>query len=69
VIDSRMRGRRLQYLVRWKGYGHKENLWLLEGDLNALDLIAEFHKGHLTAPKQINALMFGSMGFQPQPCT
>jgi hypothetical protein len=69
VIDSRMRGRRLQYLVRWKGYGHKENLWLSEGDLDAPDLIADFHKGHLTAPKQINALMFGCMGFQPQPCT
>jgi hypothetical protein len=69
VRNSRMRGRRLQYLVRWKGYGHKENLWLSEGDLNAPDLIVDFHKGHLTAPKQINALMFGCMGFRPQPCT
>jgi hypothetical protein len=51
VIDSRTRGRRLQYLVRWKGYGHEENLWLLEGDLDALDLVAELHEGHLTAPK------------------
>jgi hypothetical protein len=51
VIDSRMRGRRLQYLVRWKGYGHEENLWLSEGDLNAPDLITDFHKGHPTAPK------------------
>ena len=25
VIDSQMRGRTLQHLVRWKGYGCKEN--------------------------------------------
>jgi hypothetical protein len=35
IIDSRMRGRRLQYLVQWKGYGHKENSWISEGDLDA----------------------------------
>jgi hypothetical protein len=51
VIDSRIRGRTLQYLVRWKGYEHEENLWLSEGDLDAPDLIADFHKGHPTAPK------------------
>jgi hypothetical protein len=51
VINNRMRGRRLQYLVRWKGYGYKENLWLSEGDLDTPDLVAEFHKGHLTTPK------------------
>jgi hypothetical protein len=43
VIDSRMRHRKLQYLVRWKGYGHKENLWILEGDLDASDLITDFY--------------------------
>jgi hypothetical protein len=69
VINSRMRGRRLQYLVRWKGYGHEENSWSLEGDLNALGLVAEFHEGHPTTLKQINALMFESMGFRPQLCT
>jgi hypothetical protein len=26
VIDSQMRYRKLQYLVKWRGYGHKENL-------------------------------------------
>jgi hypothetical protein len=58
-----MRGRRLQYLVQWKGYGCKENLWILEGDLDAPDLIGDFHGAHPTAPKCINALMFRHMGF------
>jgi hypothetical protein len=69
IIDSRMRGRRLQYLVRWKGYGRKENSWILEGDLDAPDLIADFQGAHPMAPKRINALMFGRMGFRPQPHT
>jgi hypothetical protein len=63
IIDSRMRGRRLQYLVRWKGYGCEENLWISEGDLDAPDLIVDFHGAHPTALKHINALMFRHMGF------
>jgi hypothetical protein len=63
IINSRMRGRKLQYLVRWKGYGLKENSWLSESDLKAPDLIADFHGAHPTAPKCINALVFGRMGF------
>jgi hypothetical protein len=46
-----MRGRKLQYLVRWKGYRHKENLWILEGDLDAPDLIADFYRTHPNALK------------------
>jgi hypothetical protein len=65
VIDSRMRGRKLQYLVRWKGYGHEENLWISEGDLDAPNLIAGFYRTHPNTPKWINALIFGCMGFQP----
>ena len=61
-----MRGRTLQYLVRWKGYGHKENSWILEGDLEAPELIQDFYRTHPTAPKHINALLFGRMGFQPR---
>jgi hypothetical protein len=63
IINSRMRGRRLQYLVRWKEYRREENLWILEGDLDAPNLITDFHGAHPTAPKRINALMFGHMGF------
>jgi hypothetical protein len=69
IIDNRMRGRKLQYLVQWKGYGLKENLWLLESDLEAPDLIADFHRAHPTVPKCINTLVFRRMGFQPRPQT
>jgi Chromo (CHRromatin Organisation MOdifier) domain len=62
VIDSRLRYRRLEYLVRWKGYRHKENLWIMERNLEAPDLIATFYKMNPNAPKRISALGFGQMG-------
>ena len=66
VISSQMRGRMLQFLVRWKGYGCKENSWIIEGDLDVPQLIQDFYWTNPTAPKQINALLFGCMGFQPR---
>jgi hypothetical protein len=65
VIDSRLWYRRLQYLVRWKGYGHEESLWVAKGDLDAPDLIAEFYRTHPNAPKWISALNFRRMSFWP----
>jgi S-methylmethionine-dependent homocysteine/selenocysteine methylase len=64
VVDSRFYHRRLQFLVRWKGYGHEENLWLVEGDVNAPDLIAEFYRAHLNAPKCISTLAFRQLRFR-----
>jgi hypothetical protein len=64
VIDSQIYRRKLQYLVRWKGYGHEENLWLAEGDIDALKLIAEFYRIHLNAPQHISTLAFGQLGFR-----
>ena len=63
VLDSQMRGRTLLYLVRWNGYGHEENLWILEHNLDAPQLIGDFHKTHLNAPKCINAIHFSCMSF------
>ena len=51
VIDSQMRYQKLQYLVRWKGYGHKENSWISKGDLDAPELIEDFYRTHPNAPK------------------
>ena len=63
VINSRLWHRKLQYLVKWRGYGHEDNLWLSEGDIDAPELIAEFYETHPNAPKRINALTFGHMVF------
>jgi hypothetical protein len=65
VMNSRLRYRRLEYLVKWKDYGHEENSWLVEGDIEAPELIAEFYRTHPNAPKRISALTFGQMRFRP----
>jgi Chromo (CHRromatin Organisation MOdifier) domain len=65
VMDSRLRRRKLEYLVRWKWYGHVENSWIAERNLEAPDLIATFYKVNPNAPKRISALAFRRMGFRP----
>jgi hypothetical protein len=46
-----MRWRKLEYLVKWKGYGCEENSWIGEGDMDTPELIKAFHRAHLNAPK------------------
>jgi hypothetical protein len=58
VVNSRF------YHRRWTGYGHEENLWLVEGDVDAPDLIAEFYRAHPNAPKCISTLAFGQLRFR-----
>ncbi|CAJ0949050.1 unnamed protein product [Ranitomeya imitator] len=35
--------RRLQYLVKWKGYGQEDNSWVVASDVDATDLVRAFH--------------------------
>ena len=64
VIDSRIYRKKLQYLVRWRGYGHEENSWLMEGDIDAPELIAKFYRTYPNAPRCISTLTFGQLGFR-----
>jgi len=45
ILDSRRFGwgRRLQYLVKWKGYPDSENQWVNKEDAHADEAIAEYH--------------------------
>ncbi|CAJ0966952.1 unnamed protein product [Ranitomeya imitator] len=43
ILDSRFSRRRLQYLVKWKGYGQEDNSWVVASDVHATDLVRVFH--------------------------
>ena len=53
ILDSRWHRRRFQYLIKWKGYGHKHNSWESASEVSAPELTAEFHCKHPGAPKHI----------------
>ncbi|CAJ0959949.1 unnamed protein product, partial [Ranitomeya imitator] len=43
ILDSRISRRKLQYLVKWKGYGQEDNSWVVASDVHAADLVRAFH--------------------------
>ncbi|CAJ0965396.1 unnamed protein product [Ranitomeya imitator] len=43
ILDFRFSRRKLQYLVKWKGYGQEDNSWVLASDVHAADLVRAFH--------------------------
>ena len=68
ILNSCMFRRKLQYLVKWEGYGVENNTWEYWDNLgNALDAVNEFHTRNSAAPCRIHALAFGSIPFRPIP--
>ena len=68
IIDSRMFRRRLQYLVKWEGYGLEANTWEDSGNVaNAPEKVAKFHVTHPAALRRIRVMAFGSIPFRPIP--
>ena len=58
--------RKLQYLVKWEGYGIENNSWEYWDNLgNAVEVVADFHARHPGAPRHIRATAFGTIPFRP----
>ncbi len=65
ILDSRMFRRRLQYLVKWEGYGVEGNSWEYADNVeNALEKVAEFHARNPAATRRIRAMAFGTIPFR-----
>ena len=61
ILDSRIFHGRLEYLVRWKGYGAAEDLWVPTQDVTgAKRLVREFHRLNPEAPQRISASLYAS---------
>ncbi|GLB43872.1 putative retrotransposable element tf2 155 kda protein type 1-like [Lyophyllum shimeji] len=57
ILDSRFFRRKLQYKVKWKGYGYEDASWEpVENVAHARDLVREFHRRHPDAPKQVRGM-------------
>ena len=66
VLDSQMKGRQLQYLVKWKDLPVAENSWEPAQHLkNAPEKVEEFHDKHPEAPRKISATAFGKLPWKP----
>ena len=52
ILDSRKKGRYIEYLVKWKGYSDAENSWEPCGNVrHAEEEVENFHKQYPNKPK------------------
>ena len=65
ILDSRMFRQKLQYLIKWKGYGVKHNSWEYKDNIHVDKKIVEFHTENPGAPRHIRSINFDSIPFWP----
>ena len=63
ILDSKIVNRKLQYLIKWEGYGIEHNSWEPAGDVHAPERIADFHRRHPGAPQRIRFADFEAIPF------
>ena len=51
ILDSRKKGRYIEYLVKWKGYSDAENSWEPCGNVRHAKEMEKFHKQYPNKPK------------------
>lgn len=65
ILDSRYSYGKLQYLIKWKGYGPEWNSWEPENNVkHSPRLIAKFHRENPSAPRRISAIVWDKLPFK-----
>ena len=61
ILDSRLRRGKLQFKVKWKGYGAEENSWEAASDVHAEALVKDFYRSNPGAPRFIASASFANL--------
>ena len=57
IVDSRYKGKCLEYLVHWKGWSDSDRTWEPVSNLgNATDAVQDFHAAHPAAPCRLRGI-------------
>ncbi|CAF1392062.1 unnamed protein product [Adineta steineri] len=52
IVDKRTKGKKIQYLLKWKGYSDADNTWEDKNNLNCPDLVKEFEDSCKKKPNE-----------------
>jgi hypothetical protein len=63
ILNSCIRWRHLEYLVKWKGYDSGHNSWAAHYNVHTPDVIADFYRLNPGALCQVNTATFDSISF------
>ena len=63
ILDSKVINQKLQYLVKWKGFGIEYNSWKPWDSVHAPDLIVEFYQKHPGAACKVRVIDFSAIPF------
>ena len=68
ILDSRIYRKKLQYLVKWKGYGYGENTWEPAAKFDhASEVVDDFHEKYPTARLHLDATLSASLQAHAPP--
>ena len=57
VVDSRYKGKCLEYLIHWRGWSDTDCTWELVSNLgNAAAAVRNFHASHPSAPRRLRGI-------------
>jgi hypothetical protein len=55
ILNARYFRRKLQYLVKWQGYGNEDNEWVSANDVHAPEALQAFYQWHPNAVRVVRS--------------